>query len=363
MISFDLTEEQRMLTETVQRFAIRNMRAVYREAEDTGTLPEEVVEKGWDLGLVPSSIPDQYGGFGAPSAITGALYAEELGWGDLAISLHLLAPALVAIPILHCGTEAQKEAYLPQFCDAGYFPATAALVEPRVQFDPNHLTTTAVLDGDAYVLNGVKAFVPVAAGAELLLVYANEDGKTQAFLVDGHSPGVQVGNREQSMGFNALATYRVELHDVRVPVEQRLGGARGCHFGRLLSHTNVAMSALAVGVARAAFEYARDYAKQRVAFGEPIAARQAIAFMLANMATDIDAVRLMNWEAAWKLDQGEDATKEAYLARVEANQMVLKVTDSAVQVLGGHGYIREYPVELWLRNGRGFANLDGLAIV
>lgn len=363
MISFDLTEEQRMLTETVQRFATRNMRAVYREAEDTGTLPEEVVEKGWDLGLVPSSIPDQYGGFGAPSAVTGALYAEELGWGDLAISLHLLAPALVAIPILHCGTDEQKETYLPQFCDASYYPATAALIEPVFQFDPNRLVTTAVRDGHVYVLNGEKAFVPLAAGAELMLVYANEDGKTQAFLVNGHSEGLHVAEREKTMGFNALATYRVTLAGVRVPAAQRLGGAHGCSFDKLLDHSHVAMAALAVGVARAAFEYARDYAKQRVAFGEPIAARQAIAFMLANMATDIDAVRLMTWEAAWRLDQGEDATKEAYLARLEANQMVLKVTDSAVQVLGGHGYIREYPVELWLRNGRGFANLDGLAIV
>jgi alkylation response protein AidB-like acyl-CoA dehydrogenase len=209
MISFELTEEQRMLTETVQRFATRNMRAVYREAEDTGTLPEEVVEKGWDLGLVPSSIPDQYGGFGAPSAVTGVLYAEELGWGDLAISLHLLAPALAAIPILHCGTDGQKETYLPQFCDASFYPATAALVEPTIQFDPSHLATTATRDGDSYVLNGTKAFVPLAAGAELILVYANEDGKTQAFLVDGHSAGLQVGDREKTMGFNALMTYRV----------------------------------------------------------------------------------------------------------------------------------------------------------
>ena len=363
MISFELTEEQRMLTETVQRFATRNMRAVYREAEDTGTLPEEVVEKGWDLGLVPSSIPDQYGGFGAPSAVTGALYAEELGWGDLAISLHLLAPALVAIPILHCGTDAQKETYLPRFCDASYYPATAALVEPTIQFDPQQLATTATRDGDTYVLNGTKAFVPLAADAGLFLVYANEAGKTQAFLVDGATEGVQVSGREKTMGFNALAMHRVVLRDVRVPADRRLGGEQGCSFGNLLNHTNVAMSALAVGVARAAYEYARDYAKQRVAFGEPIAARQAIAFMLANMAMDIDAVRLMTWEAAWKLDLGQDATKEAYLARLEANQMVLKVTDSAVQVLGGHGYIREYPVELWLRNGRGFANLDGLAIV
>lgn len=363
MYSFDLTDEQRMLTETVQRFASRNMRAVYREADDNGAIPDDVITTGWDLGLIPSAIPEQYGGFGALSAVTGALFTEELGWGDTATSLHLLAPSLVTTPLLLCGSDEQKAAYLPRFCEAAYYPATAALIEPRIQFDPNDLKTTAMRDGDAYVLNGVKAFVPLADRADLLLVYAAEEGKTQAFLVDAPAPGLIIGAREKAMGFSALAMYRVTLKDVRVPVGNRLGGDKGCKFGNLLNHTNVAMSALAVGQARAAFEYAREYAKEREAFGEPIASRQAIAFMLANMAIEIDATRLMTWEAAWKLDQGQDATREAALARMQADQMVLNVTDGAVQVLGGHGYVKEHPVEMWLRNGRGFGTLTGLAMV
>lgn len=363
MYSFDLTDEQRMLTETVQRFASRNMRAVYREADDNGAIPDDVISTGWDLGLIPSAIPDQYGGFGALSAVTGALFAEELGWGDVATSLHLLTPSLVTTPLLLCGTDEQKATYLPRFCEATFCPATAALIEPRIQFDPNDLKTTATRDGDTYVLNGVKAFVPLADQADLMLVYAAEDGKTQAFLVDAPIAGLTIGAREKTMGLSALALYRVTLKDVRVPATNRLGGEHGCKFGNLLNHTHVAMSALAVGQARAAYDYAREYAKEREAFGEPIASRQAIAFILANMAIEIDATRLMTWEAAWKLDQGQDATRDAYLARMQADQMVLNVTDGAVQVLGGHGYVKEHPVEMWLRNGRGFGTLTGLAMV
>ncbi len=363
MYSFDLTDEQRMLTETVQRFASRNVRAVYREADDEQAVPEEIITTGWDLGLIPSAIPEQYGGFGALSAVTGILFAEELGWGDAATGLHLMAPSLATTPLLLCGTEEQKTTYLPRFCDVAFYPATAALIEPRIQFDPNELQTTARRDGDFYVLDGVKAFVPLADRADLLLIYAAEEGKTQAFLVEAPCAGLTIGAREKTMGFSALAMYRITLKDVRIPASQRLGGERGCSFGNLLNHSHVAMSALAVGQARAAYEYAREYAKERQAFGEPIASRQAIAFMLANMAIEIDSARLMTWEAAWKLDLGEDATREAYLARLHADQMVMNVTDGAVQVLGGHGYVKEHPVEMWLRNGRGFGSLTGLAMI
>ena len=364
MISFDPTEEQKMLVDAVRRFAEKDLRAVYRECDEEGHIPDEVVRKGWEIGLIPGGIPEQYMGFAEEhSALTGALFAEELAWGDLSITMHLLSPGLVAYPILLCGTEAQKETYLPQFCEEQFKPATAALIEPRVQFDPYALQTTARRDGDAYVLNGQKAYVPLAADADLILVYANEGGTTQGFLVPQGTPGLEVGEREKNMGIKALATYRLALNECRVPAENRLGGEAGCDMKRLLAYSRVAVAAMAVGVARASYEYAREYAKERVAFGEPIASRQAIAFMLAEMAIDIDAARLMVWEAAWRLDQGKDATKEAYLAKLFADDMVLRVTDGGVQVLGGHGYIREHPVELWLRNGRGFATLDGLAMV
>jgi acyl-CoA dehydrogenase len=364
MISFEPNEEQRMIVDAVKRFAEKEIRTVYRECDEQTHIPESVIRKGWELGLIPGGIPEQYMGFAEEhSTVTGVLFAEELAWGDLSIALHLLAPGLVAYPILLCGTEEQKETYLPQFCDEGYKSATAALIEPSIQFDPNTLQTTAVLDGNAYVLNGRKAFVPLAADASLILVYAAENGVTQGFLLEKGTPGLEIDAREKNMGIRALATYELTLSDCRVPQANKLGGEAGCDFDKLLAYSRVATAALAVGVARASYEYALEYAKQREAFGEPIASRQAIAFMLAEMAIDIDAARLMVWEAAWRLDKGKDAGKDAYLTKIFADDMVLRVTDGGVQVLGGHGYIREYPVELWLRNGRGFAMFDGLALV
>jgi alkylation response protein AidB-like acyl-CoA dehydrogenase len=364
MISFEPNEEQRMIVDAVKRFAEKEIRAIYRECDEEAHIPDSVIRKGWELGLIPGGIPEQYMGFAEQhSAVTGVLFAEELAWGDLSIALHLLAPGLAAYPILLCGTEEQKETFLPQFCDEGYKGATSALIEPSIQFDPNALQTTAVWDGDAYVLNGRKAFVPLAADAGLILVYAAENGATQGFLVEKGSAGLEIGERERNMGIRALATYELTLNDCRVLQANKLGGEAGCDFDKLLAYSRVATSAMAVGVARAAYEYALEYAKQREAFGEPIASRQAIAFMLAEMAIDIDAARLMVWEAAWRLDKGKDAGKDAYLTKIFADDMVLRVTDGGVQVLGGYGYIREYPVELWLRNGRGFAMFDGLALV
>jgi acyl-CoA dehydrogenase len=364
MISFDPTEEQQMIIDAVKRFAEKDLRTVYRECDEECKIPDDVIRKGWEMGLIPGGIPEQYMGFADEhSALTGALFTEELAWGDLAITLHLLTPGLVAYPILLCGTEEQKEGYLPQFCGEAFKVATAALVEPRIQFDPKALKTTAVVDGDSYLLNGHKTLVPLAADADLFLVYAAEDGTTQGYLVERGTAGLEVGEREQHMGIHALATYKLTLNGCRVPRANKLGGDAGCDIDKLLAYSRVATSAMGVGVARASYEYALAYAKERHAFGEPIASRQAIAFMLAEMAIDIDAARLMVWEAAWRLDKGKDATKEAYLAKVFTDDMVMRVTDGGVQVLGGHGYIREFPVELWLRNGRGFATFDGLAIV
>jgi acyl-CoA dehydrogenase len=214
-------------------------------------------------------------------------------------------------------------------------------------------------------LNGVKAYVPLASDAPWMLVYAqdSESGQVDAYLVEDSVRGVEVEKREQLMGVRALPTYRVKFTDATVDLACRLGGEKGADYHALLNRSRVALAALAVGVARGSLEYARDYAKERVQFGAPIATKQAIAFMLAEMAIEVDSARLMAWEAAWKLDQGQDATQEAYLAKQYADKAVLFVTDSAVQTLGGHGFIREHPVERWLRNGRGFTTFDGLAMV
>jgi acyl-CoA dehydrogenase len=363
VFGFEPSEDQQTLVESVRRFAARELRAGAREADETGRLPREMAQKGWELALLPASLPESYGGFGERSALTGALFAEELGWGDLSAALALLAPGLVALPVLQCGTEDQRRAVLPSFCTDAFAPGASALLEPVFDFDPRALNTQARRDGDAYVLEGNKCNVPWAAESEWILVYAALEGATQAFLLPRETPGLVVGEREQNLGLRACPLYALELKHCRLPAAARLGGEAGCDVGPLLDASRVAMAALAVGVARGAYEYALDYAKRRQAFGEAIAQRQAIAFMLAEMTTDIEAARLLCWEAAWTLDQGRPAGREACLAKTFADEMALQVTDRAVQVLGGHGYVREYPVEMWLRNGRAFACLEGLAIV
>jgi acyl-CoA dehydrogenase len=360
MYSFDLTSEQKMLVETVRRYAEKQVRPALRSAEESQSIPAKLVQTGWELGLLPGSLEAQYGGYGEYSALTSALYLEELGWGDVGISLHLLTPNLFALPVALFGTPEQKSNYLERFCQEKFAWATAAITEPVYQFDPADLATTAERAGDSYVINGSKTFVPLAANAEWLLVYARENHLTQAFIVPAATPGVQVGERVMLMGVHALATYHVNLNQVRVPVANRLGGSKGIRLQRLLTVSRIGLAALAIGQAKAAHEYALQYAKERTAFGEPIAQRQSIAFMLANQRIEIEAARLMVWEAAWKLDNGEDASKAAFLAKQYADKMVMEVTDGAVQVLGGHGYVRDHPVELWLRNGRGFATWDGM---
>lgn len=363
MLDFRPDEEQKMLTDTVARFARERVRKVYRDAEEEGEVPESLVSAGWEIGLLPAALPEAYGGFGGYSVVTGVLALEEFAWGDLAVMLNVMTPNLVAIPIMLCGNESQKAEYLPRFCEEVPPKVSAALTEPVVQFNPYKLKTTAIREGGNYVLKGTKTYVPLADQAEVILVYAEEGGLTQAFLVPAGAEGMTVGKRDKLMGVRALPTNLVTLADVRVPVANKLGGETGIDFGLILNHSRVAQGAAAIGMARAGFEYARDYAKQRVQFGEPIAHRQSIAFMLADMATEVDEARLLVWEAAWLLDQGKDATREATIMKQQVDRMVMQVTDRAVQVLGGYGYIREYPVELWLRNARGFATFDGLAMI
>ncbi len=284
---------------------------------------------------------------------------------DLAAALELWTPALFALPILLSGTEEQKKAYLPACCDLDRPPVSAALVEPSVTFDPWRPRTTATRHDGSVTLTGEKAYVPLAASAERLLVYAadSETGRVDGYIVEKGTGGLTVCEREKLMGIQALPLYRVTLSNVTIPAENRLGGEQGTDFVTLLNRSRIALGALAVGVARAAFEYARDYAKERVQFGVPIATKQAVAFRLANMAIETDAARVLVWEAAWQADQGKDLTQAAAHVKHYTSKAAMFVTDAGVQTLGGYGYIREYPAERWLRNARGFATFDGLAMV
>ena len=360
MFGFEPTEEQKMLVEAVHRYAENDLRTAAHEADESGELPPELIEKGWELGVLQASVPEAYGGFGERSAVTGVLAAEELAWGDLSGALAVMAPAAYALSVLATGNEDQKSDLIPPVIEADWKPYVTAFVEPDFDFYAGDMRTIAVADNGDYLITGRKARVPYGDRADGLLTFANLDGQIEAFIVPKDAEGVEVGEREQLLGLRALPTYPVKYEKVRIPASARLEGQ---NTSQLMASFNAAMGALGVGLSRAAHEYALEYAKDREAFGTPIAQKQAIAFMLAEMATEIDGARLMVWESAWEIDQGRDASRSAYLALTNAAETAMMVTDRAVQILGGHGYIREHPVERWMRNARGLSTFAGMAMV
>jgi acyl-CoA dehydrogenase len=367
MFDLEPTEEQQLMVQTARELAKNEMDPKAHDADEAAKLPEGFLKRSWELGLACAAIPEQYDGAAMErSALTGALILEELGAGDLSMALAMLAPAGVAYPVLDFGTDAQKEKYL-RACTGAEFPKlTAALIEPDYDFDPTSLRTSAKKSGAGYVLNGKKCLVANGSFADTFLVYAREGaegfGGVAAFFVPKDADGLSISDKEKNLGVHALDSVELELKDVSVPPDARLGGEGPIDFERIMSYSRVALSALALGVARRAYDHSVQYALERKTWGQPIATRQSVAFSIADMRIELDAARLLVWEAAWHLDRGQAATKESYLAKLVIDEMVLKVTDEAVMVMGGHGFIRENPVERWLRNARGFTTFDGLAL-
>jgi alkylation response protein AidB-like acyl-CoA dehydrogenase len=362
VIDLEPDDEQRLVIETVQQFAREELRPRAREAEEARKLPAELLERAHALGLVAAALPEAYGGGGSRSARTQVLIAEELAWGDLALAVAILSPALLGFPLADFGTEAQRAAHLPTLSGARFAPGALALAEPRLDSDPLRPRTRARTEAGGWVLEGSKCLVPWLEGLEHVAVSAAAEDGAGVFLVATGAPGLRV-EPARYMGLCALPLVQLELAGVRVAASQRLGGEAGADLGRIVAHGRVAAGALGVGLARAAFELARDYARTRETFGAPIATRQSIAFMLADMATEIDALRLLVWEAAWRIDRALEVTREAALLSQQTRRVVLQAADGAVQIWGGHGYVRANLPELLLRNAAGFASFDALALV
>jgi alkylation response protein AidB-like acyl-CoA dehydrogenase len=356
MIDFTPSEEQALVVATVRQFAEKELRPLARKCEESHTLPADLLARAHELGLVASALPASLGGGGERSAVTSALAAEELAWGDLALALAVLSPALGALPVADFGSEAQRQAHLPRFLGERF---ALAVAEPRIGSDAFRPQTRARRDGADTVLDGAKCLVPWLPGGGDVIVTASEDGVAQAFVVPRAAAGL-TATLDATMGVSALPLADLALSGVRVPAAARLATF---DVRRLVARGRVALAACGVGVARAAFEVARDYAKEREAFGTKIAQKQAIAFLLANMAIEIDGARLLVWEAAFRLDQGDDALREATLAINQVKRVALDAADGAVQVFGGHGYIREYLPELHLRNARGLSAFECIALV
>jgi acyl-CoA dehydrogenase len=362
MYSFEPSEEQAMLVEAARRYAENDLRPAAHDADEEGELPASLIEKGWQLGVLQASVPEEFGGFGERSAVSSVLAAEELAFGDISAAIAVMTPSSFVVPLLIGGDEGQKATWLPPVVEGDWRPYTSALTEPQFEFSPMDLKTTATAANDGYLLTGEKTYVPFAEQAPAFLVFASLADEPAAFIVPADADGLTIGERRNLLGLGAVPLHDLALDEVKVAADARVGTDASV-VAQMIASSQVAVAALAVGLSRAAYDYSLEYAKDREAFGEPIGHKQAIAFMLAEMATEIEAIRLMVWEAAWKLDQGEDATKAAYLAQVGAADMAMMVTDRAVQILGGHGYIREHPVERWMRNGRGVPVFTGLAMV
>ncbi|MEW6201174.1 MAG: acyl-CoA dehydrogenase family protein, partial [bacterium] len=283
MVSFELSEEQKMIQDMAYDFARNEIRKAARDADESGIIPDGLVKKAWDLGFVRNVIPESFGGYGMErSVLNGAQMVEGLAYGDLSIALHAMSPSLMALPVLEMGTDEQKQELLPLFCGDDFKAGTMAVMEPSMFFDASALTTTARPEGEEYILNGKKCLVPLGSAAEYFLVFASTTrgagyAGVEGFIIPKKVSGLKKKEREKNMGLKALETIEIELTECRVPKKNKLGVEKGCDFLKLMNYSRIGLTAMAVGVGKAAYEYARDYAKERVAFGEPIASRQAIA--------------------------------------------------------------------------------------
>ncbi|HVG88847.1 MAG: acyl-CoA dehydrogenase family protein [Gaiellales bacterium] len=356
----DLTDEQREIQQLAREFARREIRPVAAEVDEKDTYcPVEVVHRAAEVGLTSYMLPEEVGGGGIADVLTGCIVQEELNWGCAGIGNLVTSGAFFARPVLEVGTDEQKERWLTPLC--GERPPLTALAstEPGVGSDTAAMTTSAVRDGDSWVLNGQKTWISNGGVAEFYVVFATVAPGTgskgvTAFLLEKGDQGLSFGEPMRKVGQRAIINTELFLHDCRIPAD-RLLGEEGKGFYSLMhtfDESRVHLAASAVGIARAAFEYAVEYAKTREAFGRPIGQHQAVGFRLADMATRIDAARLLTHRAARLMDEGKHVPAEAAMAKLFASETATWVTWAAVQTLGGWGYSREYPVEKWSRDAR-----------
>jgi acyl-CoA dehydrogenase len=356
VVDFTLTDEQKALREMARDFAAREMRPVAWDYDKDGTWPEDVLKKAWEVGLMNSHIPEEYGGPGA-SYLDGCLIEEEIGWGCSGIGTSLAANGLATAPLALGGSEELKKEYLGMLTEAPLF-ASFCLTEPDAGSDVSGMRTTARRVGDKYVINGSKCFITNGGYASYFTLYAKTDKDAghrgiSCFIVPKDDT-VTVDKKEDKMGQRSSNTATITFNDTEIPADHLIGEEnKGFKLAMMtLDRTRPGVAAMAVGIARAAFEFATDYSKERVQFGVPIAMHQAIQFMIADMATDVEASRLLTWQSAVLLDQGRRNTLASSHAKRFAADAAMKVTTDAVQVYGGYGFIKEYPVEKLMRDAK-----------
>jgi acyl-CoA dehydrogenase len=363
-VSFALSDEQKALRDLAREFAANEIRPRAAEYDEHSTHPADVIAKAHELGLMNVHIPDELGGLGL-SGFEGMLIGEELAWGCSGMATSIVANTLGAAPVLIAGTDDQKRRWLAPLLEEPLL-CSFALTEPNAGSDVSGIQTTAVRLGDDYVLNGSKMFITNAGQCEWMVVFASTDKELghrglSAFVVPRAAEGVTIEKHLDKMGQRATDTSAVAFQDVRVPAADRLGEeGQGFKIAMTtLDFTRPGTAAGAIGVARAAYEYAVEYSRERIQFGQPIAMNQGVNFLIADMAAEIEAARLLTWQAAWLHDQGKRATLQSSFAKRFAADTAMKVTTDAVQIFGGYGYIKEYPVEKLMRDAKLFQIYEG----
>ena len=359
MISFSLSDEQQALRELARQFAQNEIAPWAAEYDRDAKHPIAIIEKAHSLGFMNMTIPESYGGGGLGMMET-CLVAEEFAAACAGIGTAIMANTLALTPLLVSGTTEQMERLVKPFCAEPNL-ATLCMTEPQAGSDVGSIRTTASRQGDHYVINGTKTLIDNGGVAQLHCLFASTELEMgargiSAFVVPADAPGVSAGKQEDKMGQRAINTSEVIFENVRVPAENRLGeeGQGFKIFLQTLNQNKPWIAAASVGVARAALEAATNYAQERVQFGQPIASFQAIQFMLADMAIKIEGARLLAWQAAWLVDQELRNAYQTAIAKCRASDIAMEVTTDAVQIFGGYGYIKEYPVEKYMRDAKAF---------
>ncbi|MFO0695148.1 MAG: acyl-CoA dehydrogenase family protein [Polyangiales bacterium] len=359
---FDLTptEDQAMVQDTMRQFAADVLRPGAHDAESALATPKAILDQAQELGIMSLSIPEKLGGAGEErSPVSNVLIAEALAHGDMGMAFAILSPLSVINALVDAGSADQQSRYLAAFAKDTFLPASIALMEPQPMFDPFRLRTRAIREGLGYRLEGVKSMVALSDSAELFLVAAAVDGaRPRIFLVDRNTPGLTI-ERTPAMGLRAAGLGELRLSGVSVSADRVLGGEGDAFdYASFVDRGRIAWSALAVGQAQALLDFVIPYCNERRAFGEPITNRQAVAFMIADMAIEVESMRMLTWRAAALAEEGKGCRREAYLARLLAGEKAMKLGSDGVQLLGGHGYTKEYPVERWYRNLRAVAVME-----
>ena len=364
MIDFELSDEQKELQRLAREFTAKEITPKAAHHDETGEYPMEIMKKAWELGLMNTHVPQEYGGLGL-GVLEGAIITEEFSYGCTGIATAMEANALASAPVIVAGNEAQKKKYLGMLTESPKLSAYC-VTEPNAGSDVAGIRTTAKKVGNEYIINGAKMWITNGSVADWYFVLAVTDPAAKhkgmsGFIVDAKSPGITVGKKEWNLGQRASDTRGITFEDVKVPAENLLG-KEGDGFKTAMSafdHTRPTVASGAVGLARRAMDESVKYAMSRKTFGVPIAAHQGISFMIADMAKDIEAARLLVQRAAWEIDQGRRNTKYAAIAKAFAADIAMRIATDAVQVHGGYGYSTEYPVEKLMRDAKIYQIYEG----